>query len=117
MDVSDGLLGDARALAEASGQGAEIDLDSVPFAGGASNLAEKIDLATWGDDYQLLFAAPPESRQNLLDGAARLGLRISRVGRIRSERGLIAVAEGQGVNLPETIGFEHGRIGMSATRP
>ncbi len=117
MDISDGLLGDARSLAEASGQGAEIDLDSVPFAGGAISLAEKLDLSTWGDDYQLLFAAPSNSRQNLLDGAACLGLRISRVGRIRSERGLIAVAEGRSVNLPETIGFEHGRVGMSATRP
>ena len=117
MDVSDGLLGDARTLAEVSGQGAEIDLDSVPFAGGASDLAERIDLATWGDDYQLLFSAPPASRSNLLDRAAGLGLRISRVGRIRSERGLIAVEEGRSVNLPETIGFEHGRVGMSATRP
>jgi len=117
MDVSDGLLGDARSLAEASGQGAEIDLDSVPFAGGASNVAETLDLSTWGDDYQLLFAASPEDRQKLLDEAARLGLVISRVGRIRPERGLIAVAEGRSVNLPETIGFEHGVTGMSATRP
>ena len=117
MDISDGLLGDARSLAEASGQGAEIDLDSVPFAGGAADLAEKIDMSTWGDDYQLLFAAPPEARLNLLDEAARLGIRISRVGRIRAEPGLVVVAEGKSVNLPETIGFEHGRIGMSATRP
>lgn len=117
MDISDGLLGDARALSAASGQGVEIDIDSVPFADGAADLAEKIDLSTWGDDYQLLFTAPPEARQNLLDEAARLGLRISRVGRIRPEPGLVAVAEGKAVNLPETIGFEHGRIGMSATRP
>lgn len=117
MDISDGLLGDVRSLAEASGQGVEIDLDSVPFAGGSADLAEKLDLSTWGDDYQLLFAAPTGSRQNLLDGAAALGLRISRVGRIRRELGLNAVAEGQSVNLPETIGFEHGRTGMSGTRP
>jgi thiamine-monophosphate kinase len=117
MDISDGLLGDARSLAEASGQGAEIDLDSVPFAGGAASLAEKIDLSTWGEDYQLLFAAPPEARQNLLEGAARLGLRISRVGRICPDGGLVALSEGSRVNLPETIGFEHGSMGMSATRP
>lgn len=117
MDISDGLLGDARALSAASGQGVEIDIDSVPFADGAADLAEKIDLSTWGDDYQLLFTAPADARQNLLDEAARLGLRISRVGRIRPEPGLVAVAEGKAVNLPETIGFEHGSIGMSATRP
>ncbi|MGA1343617.1 MAG: hypothetical protein ACO33A_11360, partial [Hyphomonas sp.] len=96
---------------------AEIDLDSVPFAGGAASLAEKIDLSTWGEDYQLLFAAPPEARQKLLDGAARLGLRISRVGRICPAAGLVALSEGSRVNLPETIGFEHGSMGMSATRP
>lgn len=117
MDVSDGLLGDARSLAEASGVGAEIDFESVPFAGGAANLAEMIDLVTWGDDYQLLFTAPPDAREKLLLEAAQQGIRISRIGQIRAEPGLFVTSESGPVNLPETVAFEHGRIGMSATRP
>lgn len=108
MDVSDGLLGDAGTLAGASGAGAEITLESVPFAGGASGLAERLDLATWGDDYQLLFAARPENAGGLLADARELGIRISRIGRIRAEPGLAATFENRPVNLPETVAYQHG---------
>lgn len=117
MDVSDGLLGDARSLAEASGAGAEIDLESVPFAGGARDEAERLDLSTWGDDYQLLFAAPPERQKQVLEQAAEAGFRVTRIGHIRAGSGLLVSSENGPVNLPETVAFEHGRIGMSATRP
>jgi thiamine-monophosphate kinase len=117
MDVSDGLLGDAGALAEASGAGVEIVFESVPFAGGASNLAEMLDLATWGDDYQLLFSAAPGNGEHLLQAAQALGIRISRIGRIRAEPGLSVTHESRRVNLPETVAYQHGSIGMPATRP
>lgn len=108
MDVSDGLLGDAGTLAGASGAGAEIALESVPFAGGASCLAERVDLATWGDDYQLLFASRSENAAGLLADARELGIRISRIGRIRAEPGLAATFENRPVNLPETVAYQHG---------
>lgn len=117
MDVSDGLLGDARSLAEASGVGVEIDFESVPFAGGATGEAERLDLSTWGDDYQLLFTAPPALREQLLREAAQQDIRLSRIGRIRAGPGLFVSSENGPVNLPETVAFEHGRIGMFATRP
>jgi len=108
MDVSDGLLGDARTLAQASGAGAEIALESVPFADGASNLSEMLDLATWGDDYQLLFTARPESASSLLRDAQASGIPISCIGLIRTEPGLAALAENRPVNLPETVAYQHG---------
>lgn len=54
MDVSDGLLLDASRMAEASGCTADIALAKVPVAAGADPLRA----VTWGDDYELLFAAP-----------------------------------------------------------
>ncbi len=54
MDVSDGLLLDAARMAEASGCTAAIALAGVPVAPGADPLRA----VTWGDDYELLFAAP-----------------------------------------------------------
>ncbi|MBB4837096.1 thiamine-monophosphate kinase [Sphingomonas kyeonggiensis] len=54
MDVSDGLLLDASRMAEASGCTADITLAKVPVAAGADPLRA----VTWGDDYELLFAAP-----------------------------------------------------------
>jgi thiamine-monophosphate kinase len=117
MDVSDGLLGDAASLAEASGAGVSIHLGRVPFAGGAADLAEMIELSTWGDDYQILFTAPAARRDALLAAAGDAGVRISRIGEIRAAAGLAATLNNLAVNLPETVAFEHGRIGMPATRP
>jgi thiamine-monophosphate kinase len=57
MDVSDGLLLDAARLAEASGCTADIALDAVPFAAGITG-DDRLEAARWGDDYELLFAAP-----------------------------------------------------------
>lgn len=56
MDVSDGLLLDASRMAEASGCTADITLARVPLAAGADPLRA----VTWGDDYELLFAAPAD---------------------------------------------------------
>lgn len=117
MDVSDGLLGDARSLAEASGAGVEIALDLVPFAGGAADLAEMLDLSTWGDDYQLLFTAPAGLRGKVLSESQDAGFQVTRIGQIRELSGLAVTANNDFVNLPETVAFEHGRIGIPVTRP
>src|SRR5690606_17281982 len=55
MDVSDGLLLDASRMATASNCTAELSLDAIPFAAGVE---DRLAAAAWGDDYELLFAAP-----------------------------------------------------------
>ena len=108
MDVSDGLLGDAGRLAAASGLAAEIDLGAVPIAGGADTQEERLKLAVWGDDYQVLFAAPARSAPQIEADARRKGIRVTQIGTLSAGGGLSVVFEGQSVNLPETLGFEHG---------
>lgn len=56
MDVSDGLLLDAWRMAEASGVTLAIDSAAVPIATPEHRRTEAL---RWGDDYQLLFTAPP----------------------------------------------------------
>lgn len=56
MDVSDGLLLDASRLAEASAVTIAIGTPSVPIAAPEHRRAEAL---RWGDDYALLFTAPP----------------------------------------------------------
>ena len=58
MDVSDGLLLDASRLAEASGVTFALAAAAIPLAPGVPE-ARRHDALTWGDDYQLLFTAPP----------------------------------------------------------
>ncbi|MFN7056755.1 thiamine-phosphate kinase [Hyphomonas sp.] len=105
MDISDGLLGDLAALAAASGLAAMIELSAVPFAGGAESLDQAVDLASWGDDYQLLFTAPPAARLAI----EASGIPASRIGSLVKGQGLAARWQDAPVNLPETLAFEHGR--------
>ncbi len=56
MDVSDGVLLDAARLARASGVTLAIDGAAVPIATPEDRRAEAL---RWGEDYQLLFTAPP----------------------------------------------------------
>jgi thiamine-monophosphate kinase len=56
MDISDGLLLDSVRLANASGVTLAIDRGVVPIATPEDRRNEAL---RWGDDYQLLFTAPP----------------------------------------------------------
>lgn len=66
IDLSDGLGGDARHLATASGVGLRIDAAALPLAAGVAEVAaaagrDPIELATaGGEDYELLAALPPK---------------------------------------------------------
>src|SRR4051812_33805082 len=65
MDVSDGLLLDAERMAEASGCGIFIDLDTLPLsrafiAERGNGLQSRLFAATGGGDYALLAPPPPE---------------------------------------------------------
>lgn len=107
MDVSDGLLSDAKMLATNSESQLELDLDAVNFAASPKTAKEKLDLATWGDDYQCLFTASAASRVNIEDWAQQSGQKLSRIGRVREGEGISIFSCGIRINLPETLGFEH----------
>jgi thiamine-monophosphate kinase len=121
MDVSDGLLLDARRMAEASGCAMEVSLDSLPLSGAftaaiSSDLDAHLFAATGGDDYALLAALPSE-----LDPATLSlpeGTRIARIGSLSAgEQTLSLRWHGEPVELPERLGFEHqgdDRRGISA---
>jgi thiamine-monophosphate kinase len=111
MDVSDGLLLDARRLAEASRCTAEIDLDALPFSEGfaeyrGTDLEARLFAATSGDDYALLAALPPEIDPSTL--SLPEGTTMARVGSLVAGDPRIAVVSGgHSIELPETLGFEH----------
>jgi thiamine-monophosphate kinase len=57
IDVSDGIATDARHLAESSGVHIAIELERLPLAPGVRDPAVA---ATAGEDFELLFTAPPD---------------------------------------------------------
>jgi thiamine-monophosphate kinase len=113
MDVSDGLLIDASRMAAASDVGFEIDLSLVPLSDAYRRAAgedreARLAAATAGDDYELLFTAPPERAGEVLAIAESLGLPLNRIGRAVEGAGLSLSDAGEAVPLPQRLGWEHG---------
>jgi thiamine-monophosphate kinase len=102
-DISDGLLIDAARIGEASGLAVEIDLDAIPLPEGAGrDRAARLAAVTAGDDYELIFAAPPGL------SLSQPGLAtITPVGRLHPGSGLTIRDAAGPVPLPADLGYEH----------
>ncbi len=95
MDVSDGLLLDAFRMAEASGVTLALDLAAVPVA----DPAQFEKCIRWGDDYEVLFTAPP---------AAALPVAVHRIGTV-APRGPAPLLLGDtALADPASLGYRHG---------
>ena len=103
MDVSDGLLLDAERMATASQLGIEIDLACVPLSPlyvsyRTDSLESRLQAASWGDDYQLLFTVPP---------LVALPVPATAIGRVVTGGGLTLKDGVHPVKLPPTLGYQH----------
>lgn len=85
MDMSDGLAGDLPKILQASGVGAEIDIDAIPVLPAIRALFRD----TWaqlalhgGEDYELLFTLPPARLDEVRQSAATSGATLTVIGRI-----------------------------------
>ncbi len=70
-DISDGLLADCMHIANASGVGAEIDLDKMVFSEDVQraldgNIIMLEDVLKGGDDYELILAVSPENLSKMI---------------------------------------------------
>lgn len=97
LDISDGLLGDLRHILKASHVGAEIAPELIPRS---SSLMQQYDqetalklALTGGDDYELCFTIPRALAQKLPSTLAD-GCRITCIGQINDEPGLIRDSQG-----------------------
>jgi thiamine-monophosphate kinase len=94
IDVSDGLVADLGHVLETSGVGAELRADTLPLSDAARGLPDVSDAAlSGGDDYELLFTAPPKRRAEIEAVARRLDLPLARIGAIRAGGGLQVLDE------------------------
>ena len=110
IDISAGLLGDLNHVLSASGVGAELAMDAIPrstvLAAQALGLQRLCTLAG-GDDYELLFTAPPERSAAVAQAATQAGVAVTRIGRIAALQSVVLRdAHGQAV---ENVwaGFDH----------
>ena len=95
MDVSDGLLLDCWRMANLGGVTFAIDPDAVPVADRAR--ADKC--MRWGDDYELLFTAAPQTV---------LPVTTSRIGTVVAAGIAPLTVGGTLLVSPGTLGYQHG---------
>jgi thiamine-monophosphate kinase len=110
IDVSDGLLGDLGHVLKRSGVGAQIHLAALPVS---AILARQPQATQWtfalagGDDYELLFTAPPQARAAVLAAGDQAQVAVRCIGRITPGPGL-QLLDGQGREQALALrGFDH----------
>jgi thiamine-monophosphate kinase len=111
IDVSDGLVGDLQHVLAASNAGATIEAEAaLTLLDCAEHVAREARLQlvlSGGDDYELLFTAPPAQREAVRQAAAGSGTRVTRIGRIDAQPGW-RVVDAQGRALPANFeSFDH----------
>ena len=102
IDVSDGLAADLSKLLEASGLGAQVNVEDIPMS---AALVARFDAdtalqfaLTGGDDYELCFTAPAEAVAGI-DG-------VTAIGTVTAARGLVCRRGGEIVDV-DVGGYRH----------
>lgn len=118
IDVSDGLLGDLGHILKASGVGACVDATVATnlLAASAQQAVATADFGAQtlmqcalagGDDYELVFTAPPAQQAAVQAAAQASGTRATRIGRVEPAPGL-RVVDSQGQPVAQHFAsFDH----------
>ncbi|MGO8933390.1 MAG: thiamine-phosphate kinase [Terracidiphilus sp.] len=102
IDLSDGLSTDLAHLCAESGVAAELDAAALPFAPGAT----PAQALNGGEDYELLFTAPPAARVP----ASIEGVAVTQIGRIvasKRSRAPITLITSKGAVTLTPRGWQH----------
>ena len=112
IDLSDGLVGDLGHVLARSGVGVTVDADALPRSAALAAMPRALQhecLLAGGDDYELLFSAPPGAASEVSAAARGAGVDVTRIGCIEAAAGL-RIVDGRGVPLVlHVMAFDHFR--------
>ena len=113
VDLSDGLVGDLGHILAASGVGATVDADAacaligIPAAAALDPALRRTCALAGGDDYELLFSAPPAAAAAVLEVGRQSATPLARIGRIEAAPGL-RIVDAQGAAVAQQFAaFDH----------
>jgi thiamine-monophosphate kinase len=110
IDVSDGLLGDLGHILRRSQLGATLEVDVLPRSAVLRTLPAALQrefTLAGGDDYELVFSAPPGHAAEVVRAASASGVAVTRIGRLHAEPGLRLV-DANGAAVANGFGsFDH----------
>jgi thiamine-monophosphate kinase len=110
IDVSDGLLGDLAHILRRSNVGATVEVDTLPRSAVLATLPLALQrefTLAGGDDYELVFSAPPDRAEQVRDAARRANVQVTRIGRIEPDTGLRLVDPAGGAVANGFASFDH----------
>jgi thiamine-monophosphate kinase len=114
IDVSDGLLIDLTHLLEESKVGARISEDRIPLSWPYKKCIHSFSrdprqlALSGGEDYELLFTAPPKMRKRISNLARLLEIPITHIGDVLPQKEGLRVIRADGKEYsPSRLGFEH----------
>ncbi len=114
IDISDGLLSDLGHICEESRVGARLWAERIPLSPSLRGMAAGSTSAAWqmalqgGEDYELLFSAPPENGPRIRALGRKWECGITRIGRIERGESGIVVENGNGPVDPRLFkGYDH----------
>jgi thiamine-monophosphate kinase len=110
IDVSDGLLADLGHVCKASGCGATIDVERVPLSAELMSLFPPQEALAHalggGDDYELLFTAPPSRAEEVETALEAAGTPVRRIGQLVAGQTVVCRRDGEPFT-PAARGFRH----------
>ncbi len=112
IDISDGLLADLGHILEASKVGAQLEFDALPMSAVVRRYQQPVGrqcVLCGGDDYELCFTSAEGNHAEILRISERLGLPLTRIGRIVAGHDCqVHDAAGNPV-IVEACGYDHFR--------
>ena len=113
IDISDGLIDDLKKMTNNQKLSYKIWEEKIPISRnlktflGKNNL-KKLNFISNGDDYQILFTACGDKSRIIKDTSKKLGVKISRIGKIRpyNQKSLLIDEKGQHL-LIKNPGYKH----------
>jgi len=103
IDISDGLAGDLKRIAESSHVGVAIDDGAIPCNRGCKTTDALFD----GEDFELLFTAP-RKEASLIEKKWPYDLKLTRIGEVTKSKGVIELLTKKGAKKKITKkGFNH----------
>jgi thiamine-monophosphate kinase len=108
MDVSDGLAGDLGHICAVSGVAGVIEAGRVPLSAAAARLPDRLaTVLTGGDDYELLFTAPPDRQADVMAAASAAGVPVTMIGRIEAGQGVRVLDSAGSAIALDGVGWRH----------
>lgn len=112
IDVSDGLLADLGHVVKASGVAAELRWEDIPRARAIAECTSKAlakdCLLAGGDDYELVFTAPPSKRSEIAAAGRKSGVSVTAIGAIIAGKPGVRLRDHRGGTVAVSrAGFDH----------